>query len=81
MDVFIAKSEFSRAKHKEFGFPREMEVLPYFLPDAGGTACRQRREHAPHERPYFLFVGRLEKIKGLGRCDPAFREVRAAPTF
>lgn len=26
-------SEFSRAKHHEFGFPREMSVLPYFLPD------------------------------------------------
>ena len=33
VDVFIAKSEFSREKHREFGFTREMEVLPYFLPD------------------------------------------------
>ncbi|MGH7658916.1 MAG: glycosyltransferase, partial [Gemmatimonadales bacterium] len=33
VDTFIAMSEFSREKHREFGFPREMEVLPYFLPD------------------------------------------------
>jgi glycosyltransferase involved in cell wall biosynthesis len=29
VDAFIAMSEFSRAKHAEFGFPRDMEVLPY----------------------------------------------------
>ncbi|MEQ1693789.1 MAG: glycosyltransferase family 4 protein, partial [Gemmatimonas sp.] len=33
VDAFIAMSDFSRDKHREFGFPREMEVLPYFLPD------------------------------------------------
>jgi glycosyltransferase involved in cell wall biosynthesis len=33
IDAFIAKSEFSRAKHVEFGFPREMRVIPYFLPE------------------------------------------------
>ena len=32
-DAVIAMSEFSRDKHREFGFTREMEVLPYFLPD------------------------------------------------
>ena len=33
VDAFIAMSEFSRAKHAEFGFEPEMEVVPYFLPD------------------------------------------------
>jgi hypothetical protein len=32
IDAFIALSEFSRAKHREFGLSAEMEVLPYFLP-------------------------------------------------
>src|SRR5439155_7413318 len=31
IDTFIAMSEFSRDKHREFGFPREMEILPSFL--------------------------------------------------
>jgi glycosyltransferase involved in cell wall biosynthesis len=70
VDTFIAMSEFSRAKHREFGFPREMEVLPYFLPeperDPPATPGR------PHERPYFLFVGRLERIKGVQDVLPAF---------
>ena len=70
VDVVIAKSMFSAAKHKEFGFEREMYVVPYFLPDASeapGDAA------PPQERPYFLFVGRLEKIKGLDDVIPAFR--------
>ena len=32
VDAFVALSRFSRDKHREFGFPREMEVLPHFLP-------------------------------------------------
>jgi glycosyltransferase involved in cell wall biosynthesis len=70
VDLFIARSEFSRAKHHEFGFPREMEVLPYFLP---GDVERPASELTPpHPRPYFLFVGRLERIKGLHTILPAF---------
>jgi glycosyltransferase involved in cell wall biosynthesis len=77
VDTFIAMSEFSRAKHREFGFPRDMEVLPYFLPDPepGGAAVGGAR---PHERPYFLFVGRLEKIKGLDDVIPLFADYAGA---
>jgi glycosyltransferase involved in cell wall biosynthesis len=71
VDTFIAMSEFSRAKHKEFGFPREMEVLPYFLPDSEQEDSATDRTR-PQERPYFLFVGRLEHIKGLQDVIPAF---------
>jgi glycosyltransferase involved in cell wall biosynthesis len=71
--AFIALSEFSRAKHKEFGFLREMEVLPGFLPDPEAGATRPvPSEPSPHARPYFLFVGRLEKIKGLDDVIPVF---------
>lgn len=67
MDLIVAKSEFSRAKHREFGLRHEMEVLPYFLPDIPRLA----EPYAGHPRPYFLFVGRLEKIKGLQDVFPA----------
>jgi len=74
VDLFIAKSEFSRRKHEEFGFRRGMEVLPYFLDDVEAET-EPRADSAPlHERPYFLFVGRLEKIKGLDDVLPVFRE-------
>jgi len=78
VDGFIAKSEFSRRKHAEFGFSQDMRVIPYFLPDdspeseqegASGLAAAPR--HPNGGRPYFLFVGRLERIKGLDDVIPA----------
>lgn len=69
IDLIIAKSEFSRQKHKEFGLRHEMTVLPYFLPDIDAAT---QPDPAQHDRPYFLFVGRLEKIKGLQDVFPAF---------
>ncbi len=73
VDTFIAMSEFSRAKHREFGFPRPMEVLPYFLPDE--TQPDSIDDHpSPYERPYFLFVGRLERIKGVEDVIPIFAD-------
>ncbi|MFZ1661725.1 MAG: glycosyltransferase family 4 protein [Paracoccaceae bacterium] len=67
-DLIIAKSEFSRKKHGEFGLKQSMEVLPYFLPDMDVASVVP---FTGHERPYFLFVGRLEKIKGLQDIFPA----------
>jgi glycosyltransferase involved in cell wall biosynthesis len=85
VDAFIAMSEFSRNKHHEFGFPKPMEVLPYFLPDPEGppplSSAPQPETAAqtsPHPRPYFLFVGRLEKIKGLDEVIPLFRDYSGA---
>jgi glycosyltransferase involved in cell wall biosynthesis len=70
VDAFVAMSAFSRDKHREFGFPREMEVLPYFLPESEEPP--REALPRPHARPYFLFVGRLERIKGLDDVIPVF---------
>jgi glycosyltransferase involved in cell wall biosynthesis len=72
VDLFVARSEFSRRKHREFGFPRPMEVLPYFLPGAFPEQAPASQGSSPHPRPYFLFVGRLERIKGLATIIPVF---------
>ncbi len=77
VDTFVAVSEFSRDKHRQFGFPREMEVLPYFLPDAA-TEMAGAVGTPPHDRPYFLFVGRLEQIKGLDDVIRVFRHYEGA---
>lgn len=69
VDRFLAISEFSRRKHREFGFPRAMDVLPYGLPEREDDEWPAGS--APQERPYFLFVGRLEEIKGLDEVIPA----------
>ncbi len=75
VDTFIALSEFSRDKHREFGFEYPMEVLPNFVPDSESPASEPG---APswnsHSRPYFLYVGRLQRIKGLDDVIPVFRE-------
>lgn len=76
VDLFIAKSEFSRDKHREFGFKRPMAVKPYFLPD--DTAEVAAPAASPHDRPFYLFVGRLEKIKGLEDVIDAFRRFDGA---
>lgn len=65
VDLFLSPSEFTRRIHRARGFPRHMEVLPPFVPDAEPS-----REPRPHERPYLLFVGRLEKAKGLQSLIP-----------
>lgn len=75
VDRFIAMSRFSADKHREFGFEPEMDVLPYFLPDdAFEKDDDSAAADSPHPRPYFLFVGRLERIKGLDDVIPLFRD-------
>jgi glycosyltransferase involved in cell wall biosynthesis len=68
VDAFIAKSEFSRDIHYRFGFRRDMHVVPYFLPDE----AMPDPGASPRNAPYFLFVGRLEEIKGVQDVLPAF---------
>lgn len=63
VDQFVAPSRFTAGMHAERGFPRPVAHLPYFIE----RADRDWKEPGarPQERPYFLFVGRLEVIKGL----------------
>jgi len=71
VDAFLSPSRFTRRMHHERGFRREIEHLPYFVPFAESVGAQA--ELSPHPRPYFLFVGRLEKIKGLQAVLPVFR--------
>jgi glycosyltransferase involved in cell wall biosynthesis len=73
VDVFYSPSRFSAEKHAQFGFPRALEVIPYFLPDLDSAAEQpEPLASRPSEKPFFLFVGRLEKIKGLQDVIPLF---------
>lgn len=76
IDTFMALSEFSRAKHREFGFPRDMDVLPPLVFDADADDLEAPAAR-PHPRPYFFFAGRLERIKGLDDVIPLFRDADA----
>ena len=62
VDAFISPSLFTRQMHQERGFKSPMAVVPNFVP--GQKPASSPDLPSPHSRPYFLFVGRLEKIKG-----------------
>jgi glycosyltransferase involved in cell wall biosynthesis len=63
VDRFVSPSRFTARMHAERGFPEPVGHLPYFIDRADGD-WRQPAPR-PHDRPYFLFVGRLERIKGI----------------
>jgi len=76
VDLFIAPSEFTMRKHYEMGLARPIVELPYFT--ARWSQDESAGNYVPQEVPYFLFVGRLEKIKGLQTLIPVFRTYHKA---
>jgi glycosyltransferase involved in cell wall biosynthesis len=71
VDLFLTPSQSCRENHRNRGFAREMSVLPYFLPEPAPEVAGDATIAPP--RPYFLFVGRLEKIKGVQEILHQFR--------
>lgn len=82
VDLFLSPSRFTREQHIQRGFAQPIRHLPLFLPVAEtlpGASGGSSEEHSlPAGRPYFLFVGRLEKIKGLQTLIEHFRTYDAA---
>lgn len=74
VDMFIAPSRFNKKRHQAMGLRRPITHLPYFLAGEEPRKAAPRQEHiAGSEKPFFLFVGRLEKLKGLQTLIPVFR--------
>lgn len=80
IDAFIAPSRFSKEVHKRMGLAVPIEHLPHFVPDTGNEARVPAAANGsrPERKPYFLFVGRLEKIKGLQTVIPLFNQYEKA---
>lgn len=63
VDRFVSPSRFTAQMHADRGFSQPVDHLPYFIDRADQDW--QSPGPRPQEQPYFLFVGRLEKIKGI----------------
>jgi glycosyltransferase involved in cell wall biosynthesis len=79
IDLFIAPSRFCLEKHHELGFDASIVHLPNFIPlPENILGDSDRKVSNSEDIPYFLFVGRLEKIKGLQTLFPLFRSFTKA---
>lgn len=67
IDCFLAPSDFVRQKYDEAGLGISATVLPHFSPGFGNPVGARTGD-------YYLFVGRLEKAKGLQTVIPFFGE-------
>jgi glycosyltransferase involved in cell wall biosynthesis len=71
IDAFVGPSLFTMRMHRERGLRGTMIQLPLFHPE---PVVPPETEPINAGRPYFLFVGRLEKIKGVQTLIPVFRD-------
>jgi glycosyltransferase involved in cell wall biosynthesis len=76
VDAFLALSQFGKAMHEQMNLKIPIVDLPSFV-----TASAEPPESLDEEpfkqalsQPYFLFAGRLEKLKGLQTLIPVFRD-------
>jgi glycosyltransferase involved in cell wall biosynthesis len=73
VDQFVSPSRFTAQMHAARGFPQPVAQLPYFIEKKDSDW--QNPGPRPQEKPYFLFVGRLEKIKGLHTLIDFWKQV------
>jgi glycosyltransferase involved in cell wall biosynthesis len=76
VDAFVSPSQFTRNMHHERGFQHPMTVIPNFVPEQDFVPSSQTP--SPWPQPYFLYVGRLEKIKGVETLFPVFQHYEHA---
>jgi glycosyltransferase involved in cell wall biosynthesis len=74
VDAFIVATQFVRERHAGLDIDRRAVVLPHFAPGSHDwhPAAEELPDHLP--APFFLFVGRLEELKGLQTILPIFRK-------
>jgi glycosyltransferase involved in cell wall biosynthesis len=76
VDLFLSPSRFTLEAHRARGFTAPMRHLPYFHAGEEHEPAGAVPEAPP--RPYFLYVGRLERLKGVQVLIDVFRDYRAA---
>jgi glycosyltransferase involved in cell wall biosynthesis len=74
VDRFLMPSRFALERHRADGIDAPMTVLPSFVPTPAVIA----NDEPVSDRPFFLCVGRLEKLKGIQDMIELFRGYREA---
>lgn len=74
VDRFLSPSRFTAQMHADRGFSKPVEYLPYFIHQVDQDW--KKPGPVPNPLPYFLFVGRLEKIKGLHTLIDLWNQVK-----
>lgn len=73
VDAVIAPSRFAADIHARMVHGLSSSVIPMFVPRGSAGLSGPSADSAPESRqPYFLYVGRLEKLKGLQDVIPLF---------
>jgi glycosyltransferase involved in cell wall biosynthesis len=78
VDAFLAPSQFSEEIHAAMDLDIPIVRLPLFVPMPDGDTESPDAADKKGVTPYFLFVGRLEHLKGLHTLIPLFRAYRKA---
>lgn len=80
VDAFIAPSRFIKKIHHQEGLDIPIEHIPNFAPPPDKTPLEEIEQISAtaSQKPFFLFVGRLEKLKGLHTLIPLFRRYNNA---
>jgi glycosyltransferase involved in cell wall biosynthesis len=78
VDAFIAPSLTSQRKHQQLGLNARIVHLPNFVSFMESGRSTPTLDSQPPEQPYFLFVGRLEKLKCLHTLIPLFQRYQKA---
>ena len=73
VDVFIAPSHFARTQHLQEGLSMPIIRLPNFSTNGQQKPSSAFSKGRLPSRPFFLFAGRLEKLKGLQTVLPLFK--------
>jgi glycosyltransferase involved in cell wall biosynthesis len=73
VDAVLVPSHFAIERHEAEGLDLPIELMPLFIPVPAELPAR-----VDEPRPYFLFVGRLEKLKGVQDLLRIFESYRGA---